>query len=755
MTNFGKKSRSSFCNIHAVMVLPSALLSGASMTFRDMSVWVGCFLVGLTAIFLYLNGLKADRAADFARADAQLREAIGLSQDLSNSVTALFKAATLYLDTGNLSARNTFHRLRQQRDKATTDLVSPFLALMRDAPLLDNERTLIEKAFAEASLLSTRQFAATEMFARLQNTENSADSARLMRDTITSLSGLRSDVYATIASYDQLVSTRFDRRKLSIETTIRKIGDTLSLVFVAIQLSFVASLGYFAYVVLPGYERIREALYVTVYENTDAPVIGISRRDEVGDMARAVMTLRDISRRRLDRLYRLAYFDTLTGLANRAVFRTRLGELLKRSGGGGCLAVYMLDLDKFKEINDLYGHPAGDIVLLQTARRLKETVGNRLLPCRFGGDEFGIVGVLASEEEAVAFGDTLLQRISQPTTVSRSTVVTCGGTIGLATATSMIEPDRIISQADMALYSAKEAGRGHLKQFVAGMDARIKERRYLEEDLRKADMRNELKLALQPQMCLRSDKIIGFEALMRWNHPVRGNVSPNIFIPIAEESRLIVSIGRWSILEACRIATKWPQPVKISINLSPAQFYDKGLVPFVIQTLDQTGIAPERVEIELTETVLIDNRATAFRIMHELRAIGVELALDDFGTGFSSLSYLREFPFDKIKIDQSFVRVLEEGGTARAIIRSMIGLGNALGMKVIAEGVETEEQRAILVEDGCDQIQGYLIGKAMSTADATHLLSEGRLSTMEAFEADRLADQLSAPHEIPRSDNVA
>ena len=725
------------------------------MTFRDLSVWIGCLLVGLTAIFFFLSGLKASREADLARATAQLREAKRLSASLSQSVTETSEATTKYLTTGDIAAKTRFHRLRRDMHQATTDLISPFLAMVAATPLLDREQETIEKAFSQASLLATRQFAAIELYTRRQLLDQTVPDPDIMRQTSSSLSGLRADVFATIARFNQQVNARYAHRSRIIEAAISNISAVLSGVFVAIQLGFVATLSYFAYIILPGYERIRQALHKTVSENTDAPVYGISRQDEVGDMARAVMTLRDISRRRLDRLYRLAYFDTLTGLANRAVFRTRLSELLEQPSQKGCVAVYMLDLDKFKEINDLYGHPAGDIVLIQTARRLRDIVGSKLLACRFGGDEFGIVGVLPSEREAVAFGDALIRRISQPTTVSRGTVVTCGGTIGLATANSKIEPDRIISQADMALYSAKEAGRGHLNQFVPGMDARIKERRDLEEDLRAADMRKELRLALQPQMCLHTGQIIGFEALMRWNHPVRGNVSPAVFIPIAEESRLIVSIGRWSILEACRIAAKWPKPVKISINLSPAQFYDKGLVPYVEQTLDQTGIAPERVEIELTETVLIDNRSTAFRIMHELRSIGVELALDDFGTGFSSLSYLREFPFDKIKIDQSFVRVLEEGGTARAIIRSMIGLGAALGMKVIAEGVETEEQRAILIEDGCDQIQGYLIGKAMSTTDAAHLLKEGRLSMLEAFEADRLADQVPDLQYLPKSGTVA
>ena len=716
------------------------------MTFRDLSIWVGCLLAALAANLAYLKGCETAVREAIARIDTVQRNGEALADELVRSVAELGDAATRYLETGDTAARQRFLTLRARRDNATTGLGSPFAVRLAEADLSGGERERLQAAWSAASLLSTRQFASIEIVQGLDLPADPGERKERLARQFADLSILHRDLFKEVASFHMALARRTGAVRQEAKRRLDDLSATLAIVFGGIQAGFVISLAYFAWVVLPGFERIRLALRVTVEEETDAPVYGVCRRDEVGDMARAVVTLREQSRNRLDRLYRLAYFDALTGLANRSKFRTRLRELVGQDFRGGHLAVFMVDLDKFKEINDIYGHPAGDVVLAKAARRLEETFGGALLVCRFGGDEFAAVGIVDTIAEAVALGERAIARLGLPITIGNGALVTCGGTIGLATTDSRIPVDRMISRADVALYSAKEAGRGRIQQFVPGMDARIAERRGLEEDLRNAGRQGQLRLALQPQFALRGGHVVGFEALMRWHHPERGDVSPADFIPIAEESRLIIDIGRWSIWEACRLAAAWPVPVRISVNLSPAQFYDKGLVPYIADTLRDAGIAARRVEIEITESVLIDDRAAAFRVMHELRGLGVHLALDDFGTGFSSLSYLREFPFDKIKIDQSFVRALEGEGTARAIIRSMIGLGKALGMTVIAEGVETPEQRAMLLEDGCDEVQGYLTGRAMSPDSALDLLRARHDSAIAAFEQDAEADRPAAWH---------
>ena len=299
----------------------------------------------------------------------------------------------------------------------------------------------------------------------------------------------------------------------------------------------------------------------------------------------------------------------------------------------------------------------------------------------------------------------------------------------------------MISRADIALYTAKAQGRGRVQRYLDGMDAELRDRRQLEEDLTGATKRNEIHLVYQPQICLETGEITAFEALARWNHPTRGSIPPNTFIPLAEETRKIVEIGRWALQEACNFAAQWDHPARISVNVSPAQFYDEGLVAFIGDTLKSTGVTPDRLEIELTETVLVDDTTAARRIMDELHELGIRLALDDFGTGFSSLSYLREFPFDKIKIDQSFVRSMADDDTARAIIQAVIGLGQVLGMTVIAEGVEETAQRDMLIADGCDEIQGYLTGRGVLSDEVLKMINTNRTSDLAAFDADTRAEQ--------------
>ncbi len=424
-----------------------------------------------------------------------------------------------------------------------------------------------------------------------------------------------------------------------------------------------------------------------------------------------VATYEDISERRQAeaRIRFMAHHDALTGLPNRLLFRERMEAALERiRRPSDALAVLCLDLDYFKDVNDTLGHPAGDALLEAVARRLRGCVRTGDVVARLGGDEFAI---LQFSEEQPGDAESLAQRIvealrqpyqieGQPAIVSVS--------IGIAIASeSGVSADLLLKCADLALYRAKADGRSTYRFFEARMDAEIQARRAIELDLREALARTELEVFYQPVLDLRRRTVSGFEALLRWRHPERGMVSPAQFIPIAEDLRLIAPIGDWVLRRACDDAGSWPEHVKIAVNLSPMQFRTDDLVSTVERALARSGLPAHRLEIEITESTLLQNNDKVMSTLHQLHALGVRIALDDFGTGYSSLSYLRSFPFDKIKIDQSFVRDIGSRPDCLAIVTSIASLARQLGMSTTAEGVETAEQLTELQAAGCDEVQGF------------------------------------------------
>jgi diguanylate cyclase len=428
-----------------------------------------------------------------------------------------------------------------------------------------------------------------------------------------------------------------------------------------------------------------------------------------------ILAVRDITERKVAaaRIAHLAYHDALTGLPNRAVFTDHLARTVAKSEGD-CepVAVICIDLDGFKAVNDLYGHPAGDELLIGVAHRLRATVRGDELLARLGGDEFAIVQEGGAQpNHAGLLSERILKALEQPFEIGGQTV-RISGSVGVAMFPADADnPTDLIKNADMALYRGKAEGRGLARFYEAAMDEALRQRRQLEADLRLAIDNGELAVHYQPLAGLESGEILGFEALLRWTHPQLGPISPVTFIRLAEESGLIIGLGEWVLREACREAASWSPPLKLAVNISPVQFLQDDLVGAIETILGETGLAASRLDLEVTEGLLIKDADSALVTLRRLKALGVQISMDDFGTGYSSLSYFRLFPFDKVKIDQSFVQDMIANPQSRAIIRSVIGLGRGLGVPVVAEGVETAEQLAALRAEGCDQVQGYLISR--------------------------------------------
>jgi diguanylate cyclase (GGDEF)-like protein len=439
----------------------------------------------------------------------------------------------------------------------------------------------------------------------------------------------------------------------------------------------------------------------------------------------SVLTLLDVSPF-LDAV-QSAHRDPLTGLANRAALRDRLVELLSGPDGAGRrLSVLCVDLDRFKTVNDTLGHPMGDALLRKVADRLRGAVRHGDFVARMGGDEFTVLQIDppgASAEELLAH--RLVDLIGRAYAIDGH-VLNIGASIGIARVPADgTGPDDLLKKADLALYAAKAGGRNTFRVFQTDMEAQLNARRALEFDLRKAMAMRELRLLYQPQIELSTGRTCGFEALLRWQHPRRGTVSPAEFIPLAEEIGLIVPIGEWVLRMACRQAASWPDHVGIGVNLSAVQFRSPRLFESIASALEQARLDPVRLELEITESALIHDTETVLGVLNRVRSMGVRVSMDDFGTGYSSLSYLQRFPFDKIKIDQSFVRGPDADGDKQAIVRAITGLGASLGMRTTAEGVETPEQLKRMRQEGCTEVQGYLTGRPLTPEDAaTRLATE-------------------------------
>lgn len=475
-------------------------------------------------------------------------------------------------------------------------------------------------------------------------------------------------------------------------------------------------------------------------------ISGRPQIDTNGDFRGYCGSAKDITaeRERQRDAARLAQFDSLTGLANRHRMHKRLSNTLDayRAARRSC-ALIMLDLDRFKQVNDTLGHPAGDELLKQVSQRLKTVVGKRGEIGRLGGDEFQIILPDVDDRGQLGeLGARLIQMISQPYSID-GTRATIGTSVGIAIAPyDGIDAEELVSSADLALYAAKGGGRGQYRFYSSELKDGARLRRQLEEDLRDALHRDEMTIAFQPIVRADTDQVHAFEALMRWRHPDRGPISPGLFIPIAEETGIIGELGAWALRKSCELAAQWPANLRVAVNVSPVQFGSDDLVSNVAAALKASGLEPNRLELEITESVLLGDEEGVHDTFTKLKRMGVRLVLDDFGTGYSSLGYLRKAPFDKIKIDRSFVRgATQDDNNNAAIITAIVSLAQALGMETVAEGVEALDELALVHSHGVSHVQGYVYGEATAQTELIARLSSGELKYQPTGPAKHRADR--------------
>ena len=423
------------------------------------------------------------------------------------------------------------------------------------------------------------------------------------------------------------------------------------------------------------------------------------------------------------RIAHLAHYDALTNLPNRVYFREQLEQALKRVKRGEKLAVLFLDLDKFKGVNDTLGHRGGDELLKTVAERLRSCVRETDIVSRLGGDEFAIVQTdIEDATAAIALAERIHNALRQPCELEGNRF-SMDASIGIAMAPADgTETDQLLQNADLAMYGAKASGRATYRFFQAEMDAEMKARRALEFDLRQAIMCGELEMFYQPLINIRDKEVVACEALLRWRHPTRGFVSPAEFIPVAEDAGIVNQLGEFALRTACTQAVGWRDDIHVTVNVSPVQFKNDSLVPLVVSALAESGLPAKRLELEITESVLLHDDEVTLRILHQLRQLGVRIAMDDFGTGYSSLNYLRRFPFDKVKIDKSFIEHIADDPSSLAIVQAVISIAKSRDIATTAEGVEKQEQLELLRALGCTEMQGYLFSPAKPAAELAPML---------------------------------
>jgi diguanylate cyclase (GGDEF)-like protein len=419
----------------------------------------------------------------------------------------------------------------------------------------------------------------------------------------------------------------------------------------------------------------------------------------------------------------LAHHDSLTGLANRMLLRHQLHQTIARAAERNeAVAILFIDLDGFKGINDTLGHSMGDALLKCVAARLSGSIREQDKVARLGGDEFAVIQTEAEQPKGAArLASRLIHLLGEPYSVDGNQL-SIGASIGIAVAGDESEPEELLKRADLAMYRAKADGRGTYRFFEADMDAAAQRRRAMEGDLRAARIKNDFHIYYQPLVDLRTRHVTCLEALLRWQHPQKGLISPSQFIGLAEEIGLIIPLGEWVLQRACTDATSWPAEIKVAVNLSPVQFKYGGLANAVRSALADSGLPPNRLELEITESVLLEKTESSLSTLRELRELGVAISMDDFGTGYSSLSYLRSFRFDKVKIDRSFITDLTKGQDSLAIVRAIAELGRSFGMITVAEGVETEEQLRCLEQEGCGQVQGYFLSRPEPASEVPSII---------------------------------
>jgi diguanylate cyclase (GGDEF)-like protein len=644
---------------------------------------------------------------------------VAASAALSNSSTALAENAARLGDSTQAAAGTALMAdvaraiMTDGRGATTEDAAQRAAA----TAVIDHGKQIVA-AMAEASVGSPRlQRLATAAGAdldamRVAVTKVQATIARRSA-LLSSLTNTASQAAAAAGEQARAITTeRTMRREHSMAAQKSLQSIVLETAAVACILGLAIALGLGLSITRP-LGRLALAMRGLADGELDTIVPDITKHDEVGVMAGALVALKD-------RSAHLTTHDSLTGLPNRVLFQDCLDHSLVWSHRhGGMLAVIFIDLDHFKDVNDTLGHAAGDQLLVQVAARLGGCLRETDILARLGGDEFAILQVnarLLADVEILA--RRVVDALSEAFDVNGQTMA-LGTSAGISARRetelrlSPCNAGLLLQEADVALYRAKAEGRGTYRFFEAAMNAKLKERRALESDIREALASHQFRLHYQPQFDLAERRIIGAEALIRWSHPRRGEVSPGEFIPLAEETGLVIQIGEWVLLEACRQAAAWPELGCMAVNVSPVQFRRPGFVELVQQALQQAGLAPQRLEVEITEGVLLTETPETLSILHRLRRLGVTIAMDDFGTGYSSLGYLQKFRFDKIKIDRSFVSNIGKDPKASEIVRAVLRMSHAMGIRVNAEGVELQEQIPTLQDEGCEEVQGYLFGRPL------------------------------------------